>query len=64
MVYQGPRCNVVVLLPDEILIIALHKMCDVPNAELHRAFLAVSNRRGGSNKKQMYLSSAKKLRVL
>ena len=50
MIYQGPRCNVVVLLPGEIFIIVPHKMCDVPNPELHRGFLAVFNRWEGSEK--------------
>ena len=51
MIYQGPRCNVVVQLPDKILIIVPHKMCDVPNPELHRGFFEVFNKWGGSEKK-------------
>ena len=50
MIYQGPRCNVVVLLPDEILIFVPHKMCDVPNPELYGGFLTVFNNWGGSEK--------------
>ena len=51
MIYQGPRCNVVVLLTDEIFIIAPHKMCDAPNPELHWGFHAVFNRWGWSEKR-------------
>ena len=45
MIYQGPRCNVVVLSPEEIFVIVPHRICDLPNPELHRGFLAVSLRR-------------------
>ena len=51
MIYQGPCCNVVVLLADDIFIIVPHKMCDVPNPKLHRGFLGVFNRWGGSENK-------------
>ena len=51
MIYQGPRRNVVVLLPEEMFIIVPYKIYDVPNSELHRGFLAVFNRWGGSEKK-------------
>ena len=51
MIYQGPRCTVVVLLPEEIFIIVPNKMCDLPNTELDRGFLAVFNRWRGSEEK-------------
>ena len=38
MIYEGPRCNVVVLSAEEIFVIVPHKMCDLPNSELHRGF--------------------------
>ena len=60
MIYQGPRCNVVVLLPDEIFINVPLKMCGVPNPELRRGFLEVFNRWGRSEKKLIYLDSGKK----
>ena len=40
------------------------KRVDVPNPELHWDFFAVFNGWEGSEKKQIYLDSAKKLRVL
>ena len=51
MIYQGPRRNVVVMSPEEISVIVPHKMCDLPNPELRRFFLAVFNRWGRSEEK-------------